>query len=602
MSSTLHKIIVSAHDQISRIDELERKVDERCIRLRRRTCNILDSSLTAPYRLSHLRCFATHAYYPNGISNDEAHQADASITAGDSSKTDEKSTADAAAAASILTTGRPENSNNTWVLRLEGKLLIGHLDHASAKAHDQKVGYVAPADDLDRSKGEKEEDEVIPFQFTHFFERVEVEFQTTYSPRPHPMAKKKSPPASKKRRTGNSCSSSTSTKQSLLEENFVDPKLLVVSPTTTLVWTQTTAATADAHAFDYHYDSPPPVEKFRYQIHSVVARVQLFSNQQQAANKDPLYELSPSLAKELFPMHAVAVAAESAESHANNTTTTAGTASNSNNDLSKKRKAEDGSPGAFSSPGKSNSSSVVPPVENEVHIPDGLTMRQIAMAFFTYIHDHQLCDESDRGTIICDERLQNLFQLERFNFSGLQQLLLSNNLVKPMSGNPVKLTYIMKEDTATTYCPPPPPLGSKGDDDVFEPLQFQFDMDVMVPSLFPFRSREILRRMKRRELEYTSSRTKARYLLMARRAKEEEDVKMMIDQVVSGHQLGSEYIPIFTALAKAAPPHTEARRAAQCDAKVSFLMAKIQEHVAAATNAWKNVAAAIPSTTTQNHI
>ena len=557
--SRLHEIVASAHDQICRIDELERRADERSRRLRRRICNVIDSE-TKPYRCSHLRCFVTHSHNKNPTSSQEEQ-------------------VEASANMSL----DPNNNNGVWTLRLEGKLLIGHLDHASSAAHDKHRGYVTPTDDLDRSKGEKEEDEVLPIQFTHFFERVEVEFQTTYSPRPHPMAKKK-PPPSKKRRSG------TTKQSSVVDENHVDPRLLVVSAPMSMAWTRT--ASADAHAFDFQYEPPPPVE-FRYQLHSVVAKIRLFSNQS-AATRDPLYEISPELAKELFPKHLPAEPSEPASS------TSMGAES-------KKRKAETEVPTASvsgpSGGGSSNNNNtpLPPPVEDEIHMTEGFTMRQIVMTFYTYIHDNRLCDEVDKSTIHCDEKLRNLFQLDQIAFFGLQNLLISKNLIKPMSNNPVKLTYIMKEDAATNYrSPPPPPVVGKTEEELLPaslatPSQLQLDMDVIVPSLFPFRAREILRRLKRRELEYTSSRTKARYFLMARRAKDEEDVKAMIDQVVSGHQLGKDYIPVFGALAKAAPPHTEARNAAHYDERLCYIAGKVQEHVAAAIDAWNKVGAAVQS-------
>ena len=468
---------------------------------------------------------------------------------------------------SSATTGTSENQlvdttslHQVWTLRLEGKLLIGNLDHVSAEAHDQRVGYVAPNDDLDRSKGEKEEEEVVPVRFTNFFEKVEVEFQTLYSPRPHPMAKKKATPSKKRRSAGTKQQSS-----SFSDETTVDPRLTVTSPTVSLTRTK---AVGDAHVFDFHYESPPPIES-RYQIDSVVAKVKLYSDQS-AASKDPFYELSAELARSLFPNH---VAAEKAESELADSM-----------DSTKKRKVEDGNSAATSSP--------TIPIDNEVHMPDGLTMEQICTVFFMYIQDHNLCDESDRAIIVCDEKLQSLFGMEKFHFSGLQQILLAKNLITPLRQSPVKLVYIMKEETSTSYVPPP---GKSDNEYEIFPSLFQFDMDVVVPALFPFRCREILRRLKRRELEYTSSRTKARYLLMARRAKDEEDVKAMIDQVVSGHLLSKEYIPVCTALAKAAPPHTEARMAANYDARLCYLMSMVQEHTSAALRAWNKVSAVLPS-------
>jgi hypothetical protein len=91
-----------------------------------------------------------------------------------------------------------------------------------------------------------------------------------------------------------------------------------------------------------------------------------------------------------------------------------------------------------------------------------------------------------------------------------------------------------------------------------------------------------MRRIKRRELEYTSSRTKARYMLMSRRAKDEEAVKLKIDQVVSGRQLGENMQPVMAALSKSAPPNTEARTASHLDVRMSYLLGRLREHHQAA--------------------
>jgi hypothetical protein len=140
----------------------------------------------------------------------------------------------------------------------------------------------------------------------------------------------------------------------------------------------------------------------------------------------------------------------------------------------------------------------------------------------------------------------------------------------------------------------------------------QLDMDVAVPALFPYRARELLRRIKRRELEYTSSRTKARYLLNARRAKDEEQVKHWIDTIVSSISKGCSVrqqvslqpatsttttttgpsdllTPITAALAKAAPPRTEARMSAHFDTRLSHLLTQLQQRQQRAHAAWQKV-------------
>ena len=554
--TNLHKLVHSAHQTMARIDQLERKLNERAMRLRRRTLNILDPHLTKPYRSTHLRCFLTHAVTPA----DEATKASMTSSSGTTIAIDP-----------IV----------VYTLRIEGKLLIGHLDHAQADAYDARTHYTPTSDDyLDRNQraADKEEDDVLPIKFTHLFERAEVQLQSTYSPRPHPMAKKKPPAAttSKKRRGSTS-------KSPLPEETAMDPKDLVLSDKTTLVWTKDLSA--DAHAFDFQY-TPPPAQDSRVQLHSVIAKVKLFPNKAIAA-KDPLYEISPQLAAEFFPRHVPleveAIATKNNASSSSTGETTEGNADGTGGDTA-------------SAPSSNNNKETnkddtdeLPAMEDEIAIPpEGLTMRQIVNAFFTYIHDNQLCDESDKSLIICDAKLQKVLGVERFNFSAIQQLLAGKYLVRPMH-TPVKLTHVMKEENSTNYTLPP----DRQEEDPPTPSQLQFDMDIHVPAFFPFRARELLRRIKRRELEYTSSRTKARYLLMARRAKDEDAVKAILDQVVSGRQYGADLVPIFAALAKAAPPHSEARMAAQCDQRMSYLLPKVEDATMAAQRGWDKVSAIV---------
>jgi hypothetical protein len=156
---------------------------------------------------------------------------------------------------------------------------------------------------------------------------------------------------------------------------------------------------------------------------------------------------------------------------------------------------------------------------------------------------------------------------------------------------PIRITYIGKAATAINAPPPTDfqQLMMDEDEPPAPPTLLQLDMDVWVPSLFPFRCREILRRIKRRELEYTSCRTKARYILMARKAKDEEDVKNKIGQVVAREHLGRDLIPVQNALAKAALPRTEARVVHQTDARLSLLLARLEEECASAQTQWKEL-------------
>lgn len=527
MTSEVSRILASAQDQLRRIDDLERRVNDRAVRARRRIANLLLEHTAPSHRHSHLRCFMTHQYKK------------------------------------IEPTDTSPLPASEWNLRLEGKLLIGHKDHESAVAHDQKTGYVAPTDDLDRSKGEKEEEEVTPIKFTHFFDKIEAQFQPIYSPKPNPMAAaiaKKKSPSGKKRRGGSSKAAALPKED---DETFL--RSLVVNPTKHgMVWQK--SLSEDAHAFDFCYRAPPPHES-RYQIHSVVATLQLYPS-----TKEPRFKVSPKLLQALFPNHS----SNQAEQPPQQQPSKPGSNSNS----SKKRPApadEEPLPNI--------------PMEAEIDIPETWSMSDLSAAVYQYIADHRLFDETSPSTIVCNDTLKEVFQLERFSFAQLQSLLLTHDLIRqnPNGGgvDPVSITYICKDGTATNAPEPDAFTVTTFDDEDRVPALLQLDMDIWVPSLFPFRCREILRRIKRRELEYTSSRTKARYILMNRKAKDEEDVKTKIEDVVARQQLGRDLIPVQVALAKAALPRTEARMASHMEARLSHLMDRVDEEFVGAQDKWQ---------------
>ena len=506
-------ILESAQERLRRIDDLERRINERAVRARRRITNLLEHAPS--HRASHLRCFVTHEY--------EVIPA-----------TDEK----------------PLPASE-WTLRVEGKLLIGHLDHESAVAYDARTGYTAPTDDLDRSKGEKEEEEVVPIKFTHFFDKVAAQFQPIYSPKPNPMAaamaKKKSQSGSKKRRSGGA-------KSAVVIDDEEFRRSLVVNPNIEeMEWNK--SMSEDSHAFDLTYRAPPPHES-RYQIHCVIAKVQLYPS-----TKEPVYKLAPKLLETLFPNHpgnepAVPVKAPPA--------------------TSKKR------------PNPDTEDLPTIPTDPEINIPESWTMSDLSLAFYQYIQDNRLFDETSPSTIVCDEKLQTLFQLERFSFAQLQTLLVNHNLVRQnpqQRVDPVRFTYVLKANNATNA--PPPDAFTLDPDEDRTPSLLQLDMDIWVPSLFPFRCREILRRIKRRELEYTSSRTKARYILMARKSKDEENVKVKIEDSVAKELLGRDMIPVQNALAKAALPRTEARMVSHTEARLSYWVERLEEECTAAQEKWQ---------------
>ena len=74
-------------------------------------------------------------------------------------------------------------------------------------------------------------------------------------------------------------------------------------------------------------------------------------------------------------------------------------------------------------------------------------------------------------------------------------------------------------------------------------------------------------------------------MLVASRGNE-DIVKTKIGECISGYGYVEENVPIFLALAKAAPPNSEARGVAQADAKTCALIGRLDECTRQAQVAW----------------
>jgi hypothetical protein len=531
-------------EQMDEIDALEKRLNEHATRARRRTASLLDQTPT--HRRSHLRMFVTHKY---------------------------------------------DKDLSRWTLVVEGKLLVGHLDHKRAALVEQegelakakssggtdvspKDGPVrslaisptaaastsTPKTEADataksdrsqyRSMGEREEDPIEPVLFTYIFDKLVVVFRTIYQPKKPPVSKSSFSAAKKSR--------STKRKAEKQDVASVNPRHLRASEPTKLIWNKEDAP--DSHAFFVNYTNdeaarpPPPEMKF----HSVVATITMYSTR-----SETLYQPSTALAEKFFPKH-------------------------------KNESGRSSRSGDSKRPKSDEAVDEAPiPLDNEIAAPSLLTMDEIIHALFQYIHDKNLQDANDKSLISCDKVLSSLLDCESLSFADLQQTLLSKELVVPVEADesPIVLTYVMTEKTTSPQSPSHESSAiAEDDDDEHQNQVLSFDMDVWVPSLLHYRSRDILRRIKRREFEYTSSRTKARYLMVASRGNE-DIVKTKIEQAVSGRGYAAENIPVFLALAKAAPKDSEARGSAQADAKICALLERLDECTRSADASWEVVGA-----------
>ena len=94
--------------------------------------------------------------------------------------------------------------------------------------------------------------------------------------------------------------------------------------------------------------------------------------------------------------------------------------------------------------------------------------------------------------------------------------------------------------------------------------------------------------MKKREFEYTSCRTKARYLLVAGKGNE-DIIKSKIEQAISGQGYTIDNVPIFLALARAAQPYSETRTSSQIDARTCDVLGRVEETNRQAEQSWDAV-------------
>ena len=663
LASRVPEIWSSFFRELHKIERMEMRVNEHVSRSRRRIMNLLEQ--TPSHRRTHLRMFVSHFF---------------------------------------------DKFKGIWTLSIEGKLLVGNLDHANANTvekegvlsaraiaeenegegkknkksrPDEKLksssenvaassggaqssssdvgsnpatannGFPTTPSSSDRFQqsyriGEKEEEPVPPLTFTHCFDKIEVTFRTIYQPRGTGLAKANAAAlASSFAKKSRSNKRKSSGQQAQDEPVAVNPKLMKASEPTKLVWRKTD--TIDSHAFfvkyNNHFSERPPPPGMRF--FSVVAKIKLYPTRpgtgvnvnkyqflhQQDANAEPLYQIAhPVLAKRFFPRHVY----EETDKNSKN---------NEDGSQSKDDDAGGTKPGGTESDPQQQQPQAPPfktaedeeiPMENDIRVPTFLTYNEISMSIFRYIQDNGLHDPTDRSTIICDKLLTEILEVESMSFGQLKQLLIGKNLIRrvgapeassalsPQKGGsnnqkqepvmPVVLTYVMNEQTTSPHVPSgyeeesekPDEKSSavsaasasaiakrraaytSPEDPDHNPTVLSFDMDVAIPSFFNYRARDLLRRVKKREFEYTTCRTKARYLLVA--AKGNEDmIKTRIEKAVSGQGYEVDNIPVFLALAKAAMPHSEARGAAQIDARTCDVVGRIEEASQNVELAWEEV-------------
>ena len=541
-TSRLETIWKDHETQWQKVEALERKMDETIMRKRRRLTNLIDH--LPAHRRSHLRVFLSPT----------------------------------------------KTGDDAYSITLEGRLMIGHLDHQHAAKIDKELfdgNIKVEVDPSDRSQyrggmSERESDSPVePIQFTHFFDAVRIHLRTVWQPA---SPQKESPTKGSNPKQSKATPSKRNKKRASTSVVVVEePVVLTPSAKTTLSWRRKTknisiATSPDSSGFVIPYKTvPPPTPDLIF--HSIVAQIELVPRK---FPEELQYKPSKALATAMFPQHMNTRHTDSTDapsSGGNEPGQGSGGGNGSGEPQAqqgkkKKRKTD-------SSVGVAPASEQKPPKEpvptfSDIFLPATLNMKEVCIAFFHYAREHSLTDDDAPGVIVCNEPLQKLFGSERIRFAELPMLLVSKQLVEDASHDATEITYVVLPET-------------------MDDPAFSFDMDICVPSLFPYRCRELLRRVKQREFEYTSSRTRARNGLQAGRA-QEEVVQLRLKECVEGNGFTKGHIPVWIALAKAATPNSEARIAAQLDAKICYLLERAEQHTRAAQASWDVVEACTAAT------
>lgn len=530
---------------------------------------------------------------------------------------------------------------NQWKLVLEGKLLVDHLDHQSAALVDQSAKEAALRDGrvyqtqgnqvvdvADMTSRERAatrfmhdregEEPLIPINFAHFFDEISVSFQ--YMPgtleKDH-QAKSNNDmdvvdqkQEQQKDEIKKTCKSLVWHRTPQLQpqpqpqqkqQQSDDANKNVPNESTTTLPSSSSGSCSlsmDTHAFHAFHLEPRNESCRSYESPTIVATIRLHRKY-----LEPRYKPSKKFCETLFPNLPPP----------KNKTLLQGEEKQSTQDVPQQ---------------------VSLLFDNHVHIPTVFTMDEILIAIELYIRKRGLYDENDPTVIHNDGKLEQLFDCKEMTMTSIRQLLLSRGHLLPAipgtpGDSPIVLRYVMKKDTAsttnqhhpgdtqkkdneqskqsdsqkekqprpkrrrrTTSPAPSSDVGQKADGEQGSssphPNVLSCDVDIDVAQLFHSHCRDILRRIKMREYEYTSCRTKALRTVEQTRALEDV-IKERLENIVKQKGLTMGHQPVLAALAKEASDGSEARIAAHLDSKTALLLDRLERHCEQAHACWKIV-------------
>lgn len=613
---------------VEQLDELETRIENRVASLRRRATHLVEEVPT--HRRTHMRLFISHRLEEG--SDDEEKNNTASVDKGGAAAPASSAPANQPAIkpgggkdfGNLLASSahenaqkqaeeakrkeadvdRPKKGIRRWTLVIEGGLLIKHLDHASAKEVDRRLDNGLPIlgcmQDTDEDRNglkmneplkreiwlggvaERQDEKVIdPLIFTHLFDKVEVELSIVKKSKKTEVA----PPSTKK----------------------------------TITWERSKAKTPDSNAFfivhDEEHEFKPmggKVFKSEFNVDHIDAKIKLFRRK----GDEETFIPTPKMCELFFPSF-IGLKAKGDMTSKEKTKKSKKrklTLSVSSNSLDKAANLSM-DPSSSTTNAADNTVATGIPVVGEVPqqvvleekegVPNTITMDEALAAVFFYVRTRDLQDSQDASIINNDDQLSKLFGCNRMLLSAVRSLLIQKGLlvkVEPCT-QPIIFNYEMTQDgkeplTIKRASAAPEKTNddttssgrrrastsveksasAEEEEEEAAPMQTMLscDIDIDVPNLFHNRSKDVLRRIKNREFEYTSARTKAFRSLLATNV-HEETARHVLGDAARGRGYASYHKKAWMALAQGSHEGGEAQNAAMIDLRTTSLVEKLEE-------------------------